>query len=101
MKAILRRFSRWLLLAGLTGPAIVPGINLVELYATGSTDDYYEFCDAVDLPRFVFGAAKSCDLDLLQLLIFAALSYAGAIVVLTPAVVLTVLTFGAGRENLR
>lgn len=59
MKAISRRFSRWLLLAGLTGPAIVPGINLIELYATGGTDDYYEFCDAADLPRFVFGAAKT------------------------------------------
>ncbi|MFN4276779.1 MAG: hypothetical protein ACK4FJ_10805 [Ferrovibrio sp.] len=66
-------------LLSLAGPALVPGFNLYELYTTGETDDYGEFCDDVDNPHFVLGAARSCELSLRQVGLFAVFSYVAAI----------------------
>lgn len=81
------RFSTKL---ALIAPLFVPGILLAELFSTGSMDDQSEFCDEVEKPSFVFGAAKTCELDLPLVAKVFGLSYAFGFSILLP-----VFLFGA------
>ncbi|MEK9967847.1 MAG: hypothetical protein VW600_01840 [Ferrovibrio sp.] len=92
MSLLWKRVVPVVLLLSLAGPAFLPGLNLYQLYTTGETDDYGEFCNDVDAPRFVLGAARTCDLDLRQVGLFAAFAYLTAI---PPAAIAAVLLTGA------
>lgn len=94
IRRILRWFVAWLLGVGLLGPIAIPGYSLVELYVSGSTDDYYEFCTEADHPGFILGAAKTCELNLDQLLVFTGMSYLGAVILFAPVITLLLLLFG-------
>lgn len=97
IRRALRWFLVWLLGVGLLGPIAIPGYNLLELYAFGSTDDYYEFCIETDHPGFILGEAKTCELNLDQLLVYAGMSYIGAVILFAPVVVLLLFLFGGNR----
>lgn len=83
------REIRWLLAVpaaiSLIGPLAGQGIWLVELFITGTVDDFGEFCTDTNAPSFVFGAAKNCELEVAHILQLAAVSYG---VLLLPLLVL-------------
>lgn len=51
-------------------------------------DDYGEFCDDLDKPSFVFGAATHCELAVGHILTLAAVSYGLCFILLLPVGIL-------------
>ncbi|WP_341896410.1 hypothetical protein [Ferrovibrio terrae] len=99
MNPLWKRLALILAVLSLAGPAYVPGIELYELYTEGTTADYGEFCDDVEHPPFLLGAATTCDLSLRQVALFAAFSYGIGALMLFPVALFVAGGFSGLRRK--